>query len=170
MRTLYVIRHAEPALTGVLLGRTDPPLSEAGRASCADLHVDAPLFYASPLRRTRESAELIARGRPVIIDPDLIEIALGTWDGRAWTEIEAAEPALAAAKLVDWQNVIPPGGESWLDFTSRVDRALNRIQNGPFPAAIVGHVAVNAWLAHRLAGADPLSYTQHYANIQTYEL
>ncbi len=170
MRTLYVVRHGEPALTGVLLGRTDPPLTEAGRAACAALDVPADVFYTSPLRRTRESADAVARGRPIVVEPDLIEIALGTWDGRPWTEIEAAEPELAAAKLANWKNVIPPGGETWAEFTGRVDRALARILAGPFPAAVVGHVAVNAWLAHRLGGSDPLAFIQPYAGVQTYVL
>lgn len=170
MRTLYVIRHAEPTLTGVLLGRTDPPLSEAGRAQCAAVHIDADIFYCSPLQRTRESAEIIAGTRPVQVLPDLTEIALGNWDGRTWADIEASEPALAAAKLADWQAVTPPGGETWQEFISRVDLALELVLHGPFPAAIVGHVAVNAWISHRLTGSDPLTFAQPYAGVLTCEL
>ena len=36
---LYVVRHGEPAVQGVMLGRMDPPLSEAGfRHAIEQLH------------------------------------------------------------------------------------------------------------------------------------
>jgi alpha-ribazole phosphatase len=170
MRILHVIRHGEPTLTGVLLGRTDPPLSDAGLAACAALRIEADLFHSSPLLRARQSAEALARGRSVRVDADLAEIELGEWDGRSWAEIESAQPELAKAKLANWQGVVPPGGESWEVFTARVDRALGRVLAGPFPAAVVGHVAVNAWIAHRLSGSDPLTFVQPYAGVETYEL
>lgn len=170
MPTLHVVRHGEPALKGVLLGRTDPILSPAGKAQCAAVRIEANLFYTSPLRRTRQSAEILARGRPMIVLPDLIEISLGLWDGRLWTEIEQEFPEIAAAKLADWTGVTPPGGEPWADFTRRIDRALDVILAGHLPAVIVGHLAVNACIAHRLGSAEIVSFTQQYAEILTYEI
>jgi broad specificity phosphatase PhoE len=170
MPALYVVRHGEPTLCGVLLGRIDPPLSEAGRAQISTLRLDVRAIYASPLRRTAESAAILSDGGPVITLDDLIEISLGVWDGRTWAEIERDYPKEAAAKLADWTGVTPPGGEPWSDFASRVDRALAYVRTGPLPAAIVGHLAVNAWIAHRLRGADPIDFTQDYGEIKSYEL
>jgi broad specificity phosphatase PhoE len=145
MPHLYVIRHCEPTSTGALLGQCDPPLSDSGRDHAATLLVGIRLIavYSSPLRRALETAQAIARGVPVTIVDDFREITYGDWDGLTWAEIESAEPNLAARKLLDWTGVTPPGGETYSSFTARVTRAFDRISNGPRPAAIVAHAAVN---------------------------
>lgn len=145
MPNLYVIRHCEPTWTGVLLGQCDPPLSASGRAHAATLleKIKLAAIYSSPLLRALETAQAIARGTPVTIIDDLREITYGDWDGRTWAQIESAEPEMAARKLLDWPGVTPPGGEIYSRFTARVTRAFNRIRNGPRPAAIVAHAAVN---------------------------
>ncbi|MBC8164266.1 MAG: histidine phosphatase family protein, partial [Bryobacteraceae bacterium] len=76
MPALHLVRHAEPAITGVLLGHTDPPLSEAGRQQCPLILLNADVLYTSPLLRTRETAELIAHGREIVILSDLAEMSL----------------------------------------------------------------------------------------------
>jgi probable phosphoglycerate mutase len=154
-------------MKGVLLGRTDPPLSETGRAQMTAVRLDVARIYASPLRRARESAELL--GGPVVVLDDLAEIGLGAWDGRTWADIEAAEPEMAARKLLDWTGVTPPGGEVWRDFEQRIDRALGIVRQGAFPAAIVAHVAVNACIAHRICRAPALSFHQEYAQADAFE-
>lgn len=131
---------------------------------------NADVVYASSLRRARESAILIAKGRPLVVLPELVEISLGEWDGLSWAEIERRYPELAARKLLDWFAVAPPEGEAWPDFTARVDRALEQIRSGPLPAAVVAHLTVNAWIAHRVAGQDPMRFTQDYGQCYTYEL
>lgn len=145
MPGLYVVRHAEPALVGVLLGQYDPPLSEAGRSQAAALLKDVrwSVVYSSPLRRALETARLLARGAAIQIVPDLREITYGDWDGKTWAEIESADPVLARKKLNDWAAVTPPGGEAWPDFVARVTRAFEQIKRAPRPAAIVAHAAVN---------------------------
>jgi broad specificity phosphatase PhoE len=147
MPDLFLVRHCEPAVTGVLLGQSDPPLSDRGRADALNLlrHRKLNIIYSSPLRRALETAQAI--GGPIEIVHDLREITYGEWDGLTWAQIEATDPLLAAAKLRDWQNVTPPGGETWDQFTSRVRHALQHILNGPRPAAIVAHAAVNKVIA-----------------------
>lgn len=169
--TLYLVRHGEPAITGVMLGRTDPPLSEHGRAQCAALKLDVVVIYSSPLRRARESAEAVpGPAVPVVVLPGLVEISLGDWDGLSWSEIERRDPEGAAAKLRDWLEVTPPAGEPWGAFTARVDNALDAIRQGVRPAAVIAHLTVNAWIAHRLAGADPTAFTQEYAQIYEFSV
>jgi broad specificity phosphatase PhoE len=172
MQTLLLVRHAEPELTGVLLGRLDPPLSEAGvreaQSHLAGLEVR--MVYSSPLRRALETAQMIDCGAPLQVLEELAEIDLGDWDGLRWREIERRDPDLARRKLDDWFGVSPPGGEPWPAFAKRVARALERIRLGPFPAAVVAHIAVNAQLAHLVAGLDPAAFTQEYCQTQTYDL
>jgi alpha-ribazole phosphatase len=150
MPGLFVVRHCEPALTGVILGQCDPPLSEAGRVHAASLELNVAIVYSSPLRRALETAGKIARGAPIEIVGDLREITYGAWDGRTWNEIESEDPELAARKLADWRGVTPPGGEDWKKFVARVSGAFQRIRQGPRPAAIVAHAAVN----HVIANVD----------------
>lgn len=148
MPGLFVVRHCEPARTGVLLGQCDPPLSEAGRKHAASLALgDLAIVYSSPLKRALETAQAIAHAAPVEIIDDLREITYGAWDGLTWSEIEAANAHLAARKLADWRGVTPPGGEPWEIFAARVARAFERIRTGPRPAAIVAHAAVNQVIA-----------------------
>jgi broad specificity phosphatase PhoE len=145
MPDLYVVRHAEPAVVGVLLGQCDLGLSDSGWRQARELlkHVRLAVVYSSPLRRARETAELLAHGARIEIVEDLREITYGDWDGRTWAEIEARDGDLARRKLDDWNAVTPPGGELWDTFVTRVTRAFARIQDGPRPAAVVAHAAVN---------------------------
>jgi broad specificity phosphatase PhoE len=168
MPALYVVRHGEPELTGVMLGRTDPALSARGREQMSSIHLPVEVVYASPLRRARESAELLPGAAPIVVIDDLMEVALGEWDGKVWSEIERDYPDLAARKLADWTAVTPPGGEPWSAFTARIDSALHRILKGRLPAAVVAHVAVNGWIAHRVAGRDPFSFQQPLAGVEEF--
>jgi len=168
MPTLYLVRHAEPELTGVLLGATDTPLSEAGKRQAAAIALpDVAVIYTSELRRARETAAAIG-GAPLVIDADLNEIGYGEWDGLTWPHIEHRYPEAAKAKLACWTAVTPPGGEPWTHFEQRIARAMERIRSGPFPAALVAHIAVNAQIACRLTGSDPSQFMQEYAEVLTY--
>lgn len=168
------MRHGEPLVSGVMLGRTDPPLSELGREQCRALRFsDVRFVYCSPLRRTLESAEIVASALPdaaVIVMEDLIEIAMGEWDGRTWSDIEVGFPELAKAKLANWSGVTPPGGEPWVAFHDRVNRVLDHILKDRSTVAIVGHLGINACIAARLRGDDPIDFRQHYGEVIEFDL
>ena len=169
MPQLHLIRHAAPETAGVLLGHTDPPLSAEGRAQALSIRIESARFYTSTLRRARETAVLMSNGRPVFEWPELREVSLGLWDGLSWSEIERQWPDQAAAKLNDWFGVTPPGGESWDEVCERVNKVYELIRHGPMPAAVVGHVGVNAAMAFVAAGYDPLKFHQEYCGVTTLE-
>lgn len=150
MPGLFLVRHAEPALTGVMLGTLDPELSDAGRAHAATLLQGVALarVYSSPLRRAMETARSIARGAPVEILDDLREISHGDWNGLTWAQVEARDPELAARKLANWRAITAPNAEPWEEFAARVTRAFEYIRRGPRPAAIVAHAAVSHWIGN----------------------
>lgn len=87
---LYIMRHGETAwnVRRLFQGHSDIPLDEKGVAlaevTAAGLR-DVPfdLAYTSPLRRARQTAEIILRGRnvPLVEEPRLIEIAFGECEG-----------------------------------------------------------------------------------------
>ena len=172
MPKLYLVRHAEPGITGVLLGRLDPPLSATGegmaRESLATL--DARIVYSSPLRRALETAQLIERAEGVEVLEELTEVGLGAWDGMSWADVELRAPELARRKLDDWFGVTPPGGEPWPAVEKRVARALARIRAGVFPAAVVAHLGINAELARQAAGVDRAAFRQQYCQVEGYDI
>jgi len=164
--SLYLIRHAEPALTGVMLGQMDPPLSGAGRlqAAAALAGIDVTIAWTSPLRRARETAAFIGAQRVMEL-PGLSEIDQGEWTGKTWSQIEAGWGELASRKASDWLGIPAQGGESWDSFLNRVQQAWNTIRAGPSPAAVVGHQGVNAALVHLIHGGNPLQFTQAYGEV-----
>jgi probable phosphomutase (TIGR03848 family) len=91
MTTLLLIRHATTASTGQRLGgRTEAPLDDDGRAqatAAAERLAALPIkaIYASPLARTTQTAEIIARPHNLTPVPDagLLEIEYGRWTDKA---------------------------------------------------------------------------------------
>jgi len=158
-------------MRGTFIGRTDPPLTAAGQQSAvaklAGLEFAA--IYVSPLRRARQTAEAIGGAVVPVVLPELAEIDFGEWEGLNWHEIQQRWPDAACRKTEDWLGVTTPGGESWIDFCVRIDRALKIVLAGPKPAAIVAHMVVNSALAARLLGADPKRFHQDYGEIITCE-
>ena len=169
MPVLYVVRHGEPALRGVMLGRTDPPLSDAGREQMRQIRLPVQVVFTSPLKRASESAKLLSHGTEIVVLSDLAEIGLGEWDGKSWQDIEAMDAERARQKLENWTAVTPPGGEPWASFAQRVEGALDVVLMRGQPAAIVGHTAVNACVASLLTSADPISFRQEYGQIYEYQ-
>jgi broad specificity phosphatase PhoE len=171
MPTLYVVRHALPAVSGVLLGQCDPPLGDAGLQQASELKAAIPVtspVYCSPLRRALQTAYYLSSS-PIILQ-ELAEISYGEWDGLSWAEIENKWPLVAREKLQDWEHVNSPGGEAWDRFHSRVYHALELIRHRALPAVVVAHEAVNAILLHELRGTDIKRHTQKHCEIVQVDL
>lgn len=126
---ILMIRHGRTAWNaeGRVQGRSDLPLSESGRReqaarSVPDEFRDSPC-HVSPLKRARETAALL--GRPdAEVQPALIEMDFGEWEGRTHAELHAADPeglARAEAKGLDMR---PPGGETPREVQARLTRFL----------------------------------------------
>ena len=81
-------------------------------------------IYASPLDRTRETAEIIARGLdlPVVIREDLIEIDFGDWTGLTFDQVRTDK------RWELWRScrsiAAIPNGESWRRVQERIVDAL----------------------------------------------
>jgi broad specificity phosphatase PhoE len=126
----HLVRHGEPAVFGRINGRLPGVgLSPKGRAEIAAVgerlggqNIEA--IYASPLDRTRETAEILAArlGLPVAFRDDLIELDFGEWTGLTFDQVKA-DP-----RWPPWQScrsiAAIPGGESWRQVQDRVVGAL----------------------------------------------
>jgi broad specificity phosphatase PhoE len=98
MALLYLLRHGQHDLGGgVLAGRMPGVgLTERGRAEIAAAAErlageNITALYASPLQRTRESAEIVSErlGLPIEFRNDLIELDFGEWTGTTFNAIRA---------------------------------------------------------------------------------
>jgi broad specificity phosphatase PhoE len=165
VRTLYLVRHAEPVLTGRLLGRTDPPLSRRGVTQAENLHLPEAPIFTSTLRRATETARLAAHNKPFTALSAFDEISYGAWDGLTWDQIEQRYPDLALRKLENWLGVTPPGGEPWEHFRHRVVRGMEDLPPAA-SAVLIGHQAVHAIIAELLAGLDPMRFRQEYGEMR----
>jgi broad specificity phosphatase PhoE len=134
---LLLVRHGitQHNLNRQYTGQTDAPLSELGQQQAkavgeylAREKVD--IIFSSDLQRARDTAREIARHHnlPVLEDPDLREISMGTWEGLTVEQIKARD--LESWKYVRSDPVrhAPPGGESFVQLHERASRALQRCQ------------------------------------------
>ena len=95
--TLVLARHGETDWNREhrLQGWADPPLNELGREQALELAaaLDGERFdvvYSSDLQRASETARIVASRLglgPVVEDPSLREVDLGSWSGRLRDEI-----------------------------------------------------------------------------------
>ena len=154
------VRHAstEWNVQGRMQGRRDVPLCDAGRADVrrwrlpADL-ADAADCVASPLSRAFDTAAALC-GRPPRIEPALIEMDWGAWEGWRHADLQARygdDFVRNAARGLDFR---PPGGESPRDVIARVTRWLSAIAAGERPLVAVSHNGVLRALVSIATGWD----------------
>ena len=134
---IYFVRHGETILTPERkfsgTGTLDPELMQEGldqaelvAKECAKL--GAEVLISSPLKRTRQTAEAIARttGLDIIFDEAWYELSFGTWDGKAIEEVREQEPDEYQAWL-NSSSYAPPGGESYDEASIRIEEALEKL-------------------------------------------
>jgi probable phosphoglycerate mutase len=127
MLNLLLTRHGLPdAGSDVWLGsQLDVPLRLEGRRQAealarrlAGVRIDR--IISSPMLRALETAQIVARGRPVEVDDRLIERDYGRWEGLTNAEIEARDPELLDRWDRDPATTPTPGGESGDEVATRV--------------------------------------------------
>ena len=98
---------------------------------------------ASPVRRTLESAEIIAEtlGKKVDVEPGFAEMEFGSWDGLTFAEVAERDQAGLDAWLGSLETP-PPGGESFREVEERVLAGLERIREAHAgkTVVVVSHV------------------------------
>jgi broad specificity phosphatase PhoE len=156
MPELWLIRHGETAwsLSGAHTGRTDVPLTPAGRAGAAALggllrKQTFALVLTSPLDRARETCELAGFGRQAGLEPNLQEWDYGEYEGRTTPEIHDQAPAWSL-----WTDGAP-GGETPRQVAARADAVIARALTAPGDVALFGHGHMFRVLAARWLGLEP---------------
>jgi probable phosphoglycerate mutase len=138
--TLVLVRHGATSHTADKrfsggLASSNPGLTDEGRAQVREV-ADwlAPLGEAvetvvtSPVRRTRESAEILAErlGLDVVEEPGFAEMEFGTWDGLTFAEVRERYPDQVEGWLGSL-DLAPGGGESFHEVEKRVLAGLERV-------------------------------------------
>jgi probable phosphoglycerate mutase len=138
--TLVLVRHGATSHTADKrfsggLASSNPGLTDEGRAQVrevaewlAPLGAAVEAVVASPVRRTRESAEILAErlGLDVVEEPGFAEMEFGAWDGLTFAEVRERHPEEIAGWLGSL-DVAPTGGESFREVEQRVLAGLARV-------------------------------------------
>jgi broad specificity phosphatase PhoE len=150
---LFLIRHAESEFSRArrFTGRRDVGLTDEGRRQAEALAralspVSLAAVYASPLVRSLETAEAIARphGLPVRVEPAFSEMAFGEWEGLTREEARSGFPELYECWRRTPGQIVCPGGEAMTDVAARVAGALDalRAAHAGATVAVVTHAIV----------------------------
>ena len=162
---LILVRHGQVAANarGLLLGRSNPPLTETGyRQACvlAEVLPRPVRVVSSPLLRARQTAAVLAGGGDVEVDRRWIEMDYGDLDGKPAT-------ALPEQTWRTWwrdPHFVPAGGESVAAVGARVREACAELARDAASGdvVIVSHVSpIKAALAWALGVGDEVAWRMY---------
>jgi broad specificity phosphatase PhoE len=134
MTILILARHGETDWNreNRFQGHADPPLNATGRAQSIELAkalAGEPIarVYTSPLRRARETAELVAERLGVEIEPleALREIDVGSWTGLTRDDVAKRYPEGYSR----WLERAPHGFEGGETYEALAERVLPAVRS-----------------------------------------
>jgi len=137
---LWLIRHGQTqwSLSGAHTGRTDLPLTAAGRENAAAVgrflagrRFD--LVLTSPLARARETCRLAGYAAQGQIEPNLREWDYGDYEGRSTAEIQRERPGWLL-----WSDGVP-NGESIDQVAARASSVIDRTSGAEGDVALFAH-------------------------------
>lgn len=150
-RTLYLMRHGAPMLTGRMLGHTDCDVTAEGIAACRTQAEGLAVAHVitSDLLRAARCADAIAVDFRLALQRDARwrELDFGTWDG---LESSAIDAEALGRFWSDPDANPPPAGERWSAFVERVGAAIGDLPVEP--ALVVTHGGVMRAALHVLCG------------------
>jgi len=153
---IWLIRHGQTAwtLSGAHTGRTDLPLTDAGRENARAVGrwlAGRPfaLVLVSPLSRARETCRLAGYGEVAEVDADLCEWNYGDYEGRTTADIRKESP--------DWSlwREGPRNGETVEQVGARAEAVLARISGIDGDVALFAHGHILRILTARWLGLPP---------------
>ena len=162
MTRVLFIRHGRTSwnVERRIQGHTDIPLSDGGRAELSALTVPSEYrdwrVYASPLKRAVETARLL-KLEPPNLDPRLMEMHYGDWEGATWAELEARYGDALAVRARRGLHFRPDGGESPADLKARLVSWLEQIRGLRQDSVAVTHKGVIRMALAMATGWDLVS-------------
>ncbi|MFE4515904.1 bifunctional RNase H/acid phosphatase [Kitasatospora sp. NPDC056783] len=167
--TFVLLRHGETPLTPEKRfsgsGGSDPELSDKGRwqaeraAEAFAARGSVQAVVASPMRRTRQTAETVAArlGLEVRYEDGLREVDFGDWEGLTFAEVRERYPDDLTAWLGSAKAKPTGGGESFTTLTHRAGVARDKIlaRYAGKTVLVVSHVSPIKTLVRLALGAPP---------------
>ena len=169
---IYFSRHGETLWNAEqrVQGQFDTDLSGKGRGQAdgnglilKDIIPDPQNydFVASPLRRTRETMERIRAGMGLDpsryrLEPQLLEVHFGDWQGFTIQEISMMSPELLDARHKDKWNFLPPGkrAESYALLAVRIEKWLKTVSRRTVCVTHGGVIRVLFHIVNGMAAKD----------------
>jgi len=158
MTLVALLRHADTAWSaeGRIQGRSDPPLSDAGRAALAAVRLPAACrgmkAVTSPLVRCVETAALLGFPRAAQ-EPLIAEMSWGSWEGRRLDALRAELGATMVENEARGLDFRPEGGESPREVLARVSQWLRSVAE---PTLAITHRGVIRVVLAAATGWDML--------------
>lgn len=146
------------------IGRTDQPLSEEGIAGIKEnlgRYPSVEKVYASPMKRTRQTAELIYPGQASELVDGLREMDMGVFEGKNHAELKNRPSYILW--VATRGKISIPGGESMKDFGKRTMDAFIQVlgdmqAEGIKRSAVVAHGGTIMSIVSQLADDDYYKY------------
>jgi broad specificity phosphatase PhoE len=153
---IWLIRHGETewSRSGAHTGRTDLPLTDAGRDNAAAVGRwlagrRFSLVLSSPLARARETCRLAGYGDAAQVDPNLCEWDYGDYEGRTTADIRQGNPGWSL-----W-TAGPLHGETVAEVGARAEAVLARVAPVEGDVALFAHGHILRILTARWLGLAP---------------
>jgi len=165
----FVVRHGETDWNklGRFQGHTDISLNDRGLSQASETAVASEdwgytAIYSSPLVRTVQVAEEIAKVTPMLVsqEPGLKELNLGDLEGVTGEEMRNDWPALFAAWRTDPEKMSMPNGESLGELRDRTWQVILDIEqkhSSDDSIVVISHNFAIRSIVNELLGM-PLAY------------
>ncbi|MFC3395142.1 adenosylcobalamin/alpha-ribazole phosphatase [Brenneria rubrifaciens] len=148
---LFLVRHGqtEANLNGVFCGATDVRLTDTGVAQARRVagwlkDIDFTSATHSGLTRARQTAEILLQPHALspVADRALNEMDFGDWEMRHHRDLQQEDAQNWAAWVADWQNARPTAGESFAEFSTRIEPVIQTL----LTQEVQGN---HLWVAHQ---------------------
>jgi broad specificity phosphatase PhoE len=172
---LILVRHGQTDANarGLLLGRSDPPLTEAGRRQAVALAAALPRpdrIVSSPLTRARHTAAVLAGAAPGVTDAEDVQVDQ-RWIEMDYGDLDGSPPtALDERAWQAWRadpEFVPAGGESVAAVSARVREACEELASDAArgDVMVVSHVSpIKAAVAWALGVGDEVAWRMYVAD------
>jgi len=131
-KELYLLRHGVTPLNGLYVGSTDIALAKKGYEQVMrtgdilrEKHIEQ--IFCSPMKRCRQTMELLQLNASFYMDKNLREIDFGRWEGLSFKEIARTDQELVENWCLEGELFCFPEGECIEAFNMRVEKFTRRV-------------------------------------------
>ncbi|WP_238600706.1 histidine phosphatase family protein [Metasolibacillus meyeri] len=144
--TIHLIRHGKTKanMERKYIGHSDEPILPLRQV---DIALQPSVVYGSDLKRCQQTAACYFPQVPYRASADLRELHFGQFEMKTYEELK--DDLIYREWINNPLQVTPPNGESFSDFTARVERAIEQIITGPGDYTFVVHGGVIRLLLER---------------------